>query len=389
MGAVGVKVSGDWLDAAACQRVFALLAEHQVFVVGGAVRDAALGEPVGDVDFATDATPDAVMALAEAAGLKAVPTGIAHGTVTLVVDHVGFEVTTFRRDVETDGRRAVVAFADDVGTDARRRDFTMNALYCAPDGTVLDPLGGWDDVQARRVRFIDDPAERIGEDALRILRFFRFLAWYGDPAGGIDADGLAACAAHGDLLDGLSAERVGHEMRRLLGAPDPSPAVAAMAASGVLARIAPGAIAGALPPLVHAEPGFAPRWQRRVVAMGLEAAELNWRFSGSEEKQLAAIHAALDADLPPDQAGYRFGSAAAIDAALIRCASLSAPVPDDLAARAATGADQAFPVRAADLMAFLSPGPKLGKALKSLEDQWVASGFALDRDALIRLARAG
>ncbi|CAN0587043.1 unnamed protein product, partial [Ectocarpus sp. 12 AP-2014] len=191
--------------------------------------------------------------LARVAGLKPVPTGIDHGTVTVVADHDPFEITTFRRDVETDGRRAVVAFADTLDEDAKRRDFTMNALYARIDGTVIDPLGGLPDLRARRVRFIGDATDRIREDYLRSLRFFRFHAWYGNPDNGMDSDALAAIASHLDGLESLSRERVGAEMVKLLAARDPAPAVAAMRATGVLGRLLPGADDRALAPLIHLE----------------------------------------------------------------------------------------------------------------------------------------
>ncbi len=244
-----------WLDDPATRAVCRALtgSGHQALFVGGCVRNALLGRPVADIDIATDATPEEVMALAGAAGLHPVPTGIAHGTVTVVAEGRPFEVTTFRRDVETFGRRAVVAYTRDIAEDAARRDFTMNALYAGPDGTVVDPLGGLPDLLARRVRFVGDPAARIAEDYLRILRFFRIHAWYGDPASGLDADGLAACAAAQAGLARLSRERVGAETAKLLAAADPAPAVAAMAAAGILARVLPGADATPLAALVHLE----------------------------------------------------------------------------------------------------------------------------------------
>lgn len=213
-----MRIAPPWLDAPAPRAVTAALnaAGWRAYYVGGCVRDAALGRTAADIDVATDARPEAVMAAARAAGLKAVPTGIGHGTVTLVHDGAPVEVTTFRRDVETDGRRAVVAFTDDLVEDARRRDFTMNALYATPEGEVVDPLGGLPDLRAGRLRFVGAPADRIAEDALRILRFFRFHAWYGDPRAGLDAEALAACAEAADKVDRLSRERVGAETARLL-----------------------------------------------------------------------------------------------------------------------------------------------------------------------------
>ena len=234
-----MKVTAEWLTSRRVQAIFQLVsgAGHQIHAVGGCVRNALLNLPAKDIDFATDATPDQLLKLAEAHGVKAVPTGIEHGTITLIQSGTGFEVTTFRRDVKTDGRHADVVFATSIEADAQRRDFTMNALYCDRDGQLLDPVGGLDDLLARRVVFVGDPAERITEDYLRILRFFRFHAWYGDAEQGIDAEGLAACAALAEGLDLLSAERIGAETTLLLAAVNPAPSVAAMAQTGILARL--------------------------------------------------------------------------------------------------------------------------------------------------------
>jgi poly(A) polymerase len=214
-------------------------AEFRVYFVGGCVRNAVLGEAQSDIDLSTNALPQQVLDLAKDAGVKAVPTGIDHGTVTLVVDETPFEVTTFRRDIETDGRRAVVAFSDKIEEDALRRDFTMNALYATPEGEIVDPLGGIPDAMARRVVFIQDARARIREDYLRSLRFFRFWAWYGDKSLGFDPETLSAI---GDTLHGLetlSAERIGAELLKLLAAPDPAQAVATMAQLGIFTRLLP------------------------------------------------------------------------------------------------------------------------------------------------------
>ncbi|MGR3542485.1 MAG: CCA tRNA nucleotidyltransferase [Hasllibacter sp.] len=375
-----MRLSADWLDAPASRAVTGALegAGHRALYVGGCVRNALLGAPVSDLDVATDARPEAVIALAERAGLKAVPTGIEHGTVTLVSGGRPYEVTTFRRDVETDGRRATVAFTGDVARDAARRDFTMNALYAAPDGTVVDPLGGLPDLLARRVRFVGTPADRIREDYLRILRFFRFHAWYGDPTGGIDPDALDACARHADGLGRLSAERVGAEMKKLLAAPDPAPALAAMDASGVLARVMPGATVSNMAQLIHAEGDLPPRWQRRALALG--GATGGWRLSRAEAKGMEARRAALASDLPPRARGRAFGRDAAEDAALVA----AAPERCDLAPFA-EGADATLPLAARDLMPGLS-GPALGTALERAEAAWLRSDLALGHAALRRIA---
>jgi poly(A) polymerase len=373
------RIAGEWLEAPTTQRVCAALTEagHQAFLVGGCVRNALLGHPVADIDIATDAPPDAVTALATAAGLHPVPTGIIHGTVTVVADGQPFEVTTFRRDVETFGRHAVVAFSTEIAEDAARRDFTMNALYARADGRVVDPLGGLPDLLARRVRFVGDPDLRIAEDYLRILRFFRIHAWYGDPAGGLDPEGLAACAAAQDGLAQLSRERVGAEIAKLLAAPDPTPAVAAMAAAGILARVLPGADPRALGPLVHLEAGAgaAPRWQRRLAALGWQP---DWadalRLSRADARALRTTAAALDAGEPAAATAYRRGPDAARDAALIEAARRGERPPADLEAELARGAAAVFPLAAAELG--LS-GPALGQALERLETAWIASDFAL------------
>ncbi len=208
-----------WLNSPALAKVFAAFAKSaaELRVVGGATRNALLGRPISDIDLATPALPEVVTEIATKAGLAVHPTGIEHGTVTVVADGVAFEVTTLRRDVETDGRRAVVAFTDDWREDAMRRDFTINAIYVAPDGTIYDPVGGLADLKDQRVRFIGDANDRIREDYLRILRFFRFTAQYGQ--GRPDPDGFAACTALKAGLTQLSSERVGAEIMKLLDAP--------------------------------------------------------------------------------------------------------------------------------------------------------------------------
>ena len=373
-----MRASGDWLTAPGAQAVFAAIEAggHRALAVGGCVRNALLGAPVNDVDVATDAVPERVTELAEAAGLKAVPTGIAHGTVTVVSDGTGYEVTTFRRDVETDGRHAVVAFSSEVAEDAGRRDFTMNALYAARDGTVVDPLGGLPDLMARRVRFVGDARARVREDYLRVLRFFRFHAWYADPEGGIDADALDACARGVEGLGGLSGERIGGEMARLLSAPDPAPAVAAMAACGALARVMPGADPLALAPLVASEGSEAPDWRRRAASMG--GSTEGWRLSRADARALAVRRAALEAGAPAHEVAYRHGAEAARDVALIRAGG-GVPDLDGIGA----AAEARLPIRAADLPL---EGRALGEALRRAEDAWIASRFALDRDALRGIA---
>lgn len=237
------RIVADWLRHPATLAVCDAIETggHRALFVGGCVRNALMGEPVSDLDISTDAMPERVMQLARHAGLKAIPTGIEHGTVTVVSGGIPHEVTTFRKDVETDGRRAVVAFSDRVEDDAARRDFTMNAIYADSDGQILDPLNGMPDLKARYVRFIGKAQDRIREDYLRSLRYFRFHAWYGDEVAGLDPDALSAIASNLEGLEGLSRERVGAEMLKLLAAPNPAPALAAMRSTGALAQLLPGA----------------------------------------------------------------------------------------------------------------------------------------------------
>lgn len=379
-----MKVGGDWLERAATQGVLRMLAQggHRALIVGGAVRNAILGMPVIDIDVASEATPGRVMMLAQAVGFRVVPTGLDHGTVTVIADGLPHEVTTFRRDVETDGRHATVAFGMDLADDAARRDFTMNALYAEADGTVVDPLGGLPDALARRVRFVGEPQQRIAEDHLRILRFFRFHATHGDPGGGVDAEGLAACAAGADGIDRLSRERVGAEMRRLLAAPDPAPAVAAMAQAGVLARVLPGADPRGLSRLVHLEGDAPGGWLRRLSVLGGEGVGPRLRLSRAEDATLRTLREGIGTMRTPAELGYGFGSNVAADIVLARAALLEGHLPTDWQAESARGAAATFPVTAPDLMPAFS-GKALGDRLAELETRWILSGFTLTKAQLL------
>lgn len=356
----------------------------QVYLVGGCVRDAILGIPGSDVDMATPLPPEAVTRLAEAAGLKVVPTGIEHGTVTVVAGHTGFEVTTFRKDVATDGRRAVVAFSTDIAEDARRRDFTLNALYATPEGRIIDPLGGLEDCLARRIRFVGHARDRICEDYLRILRFFRFHAWYADPESGFDSDALDAIAANTKGLETLSAERVGQEMRRLLAAPDPSPALATMQRTGVLPRLLPGGDITLLGPALQIEAHLTltPDWRMRLAALGgLDVAE-RLRLSSKDARHLTTLREAMSGGLPVSEIAYRSGYDLAAQTLVLRSA-LANHLPDPSALTPLKTAAQAqFPVRAKDFMPGLS-GRALGAHLADLEQRWIASDFTLTREELM------
>ncbi|RRH78022.1 CCA tRNA nucleotidyltransferase [Falsigemmobacter faecalis] len=378
-----MKITGDWLQAPETQRLFQAFAgtDVQLFFVGGCVRNALIDAPVADVDLCSDAPPDAVTRLAEAAGLKVIPTGIEHGTVTVLVQGTPFEITTFRSDVEMDGRHATVAFSKDIHEDAARRDFTMNALYANAAGEILDPLGtGVADALARRLRFVGDPVARIAEDYLRILRYFRFYAWYADPSHGPDVEALAAISEGADGLGGISRERIGAEMRRLLAAPDPAPALALMQASGVLTEVLPGADAKAVAVLVHLEDQAEPDWLTRLAVLGGENPGPALRLSRVEEKALQQMRRAMS--LPAAEAAYRHGAHIARQSQLALQALMGQPLPVGLEAQIAKGAAAVFPIRAADL-AERFQGPALGQALREREARFIASGFGLGRGDLL------
>ncbi len=380
-----MKLAGDWLHHSGTKALFAGLdaGGHQTLFVGGCVRNAVMGLPVADIDIATAATPDVVTDLCKRAGLRVVPTGIEHGTVTVIAGGKPHEVTTFRADTATDGRHARVAFGTDITVDAARRDFTMNALYARADGMVVDPLVGLPDVVARRVRFVGDPGARIIEDYLRILRFFRFHAVYGDLTLGIDPEGLSACAANSAGIDTLSRERIGQEMRKLLAAADPAPAVAAMAQAGVLGRILPGADPLALGPLVHLEMDLDPDWLRRLASLGGSDIEDRLRLSRAEARDLAALREAIGSMETPVVLGWRLGRQRASDAMLLRAALMDAPLPVGWQQDIARGAAATFPVTAADLMPDVT-GAALGQRLKTLETRWIASDLHARRGDLLK-----
>ncbi|MDG1129628.1 MAG: CCA tRNA nucleotidyltransferase [Paracoccaceae bacterium] len=381
-----MRIAAEWITADHTQAVCTMLTQagYRALFVGGCVRNAIIGAPVTDIDIATDARPEVVMELAKDAGLRPVPTGIEHGTITVIAGGIPHEVTTFRRDVETDGRRAVVAYATRVEDDARRRDFTMNALYADPSGAVLDPLGGLPDLMARRVRFIEDAAARIAEDYLRILRFFRFHAWYGDDAQGPDQNALSAIAEATDGLAQLSRERMGSEIGKLLSAPDPAPSVAAMRACGVLTRILPGADDRSLAPLVHLEQQaqVGPDWLARLASMTGPEAAGRLRLSRAEEIRLCLLRDGLGSGRNAGELGFRHGIEDARAILLLRAAVMSQPLAPESLEAAAEGAAAVFPLRAADLMPEFE-GPALGRELERLKQRWILSGFSLTREELL------
>lgn len=372
--------------------------------VGGCVRNSVIGRDVDDIDIATTLTPDDATAALEAKGLRVAPTGVEHGTVTAVSDHQPFEITTLRRDVSTDGRRAVVAFTTDWTEDAMRRDFRLNALYADPDGRLFDPTGkGVEDARSGRIVFVGDPMVRIREDYLRILRFFRFYAWYG--RGEPDAAALAACRALRGMLAGRSAERTQKEVLKLLAADDPRAALKIMAAAGVLAAILPfakdltrlQALIGVERTLGEKDP------ELRLAAMipqdraTAELAAERLRLSNAQRERLAA---AMGDDprivswMSPRQvrrAVYRLGRGAFFDRVKLAWAASarpnSAPQWRALLLLADSWTAPPFPVSGEDAKAVgVEEGPAIGQVLREVEDWWIDEDFPADRNlALERL----
>lgn len=359
--------------------------------VGGCVRDSLLDRPVLDIDIATRLTPARTIVALEAAGLRAVPTGVDHGTVTAIADRRPFEITTLRRDVETDGRRAVVAFSNDWAEDAARRDFRLNALYLDPKGRLYDPVGGGvEDALAGRVVFVGDAERRIREDYLRILRFFRFHAWYG--RGAADARALAACAGLKDGLAGLSGERVAKELLKLLAAPDPAPAVKLMAQTGVLTVLLGPALDIAR---FEAASALSEDPALRLAALTPDDKEAalalarRLRLSNPLRDRLAAAAGGPVALSPPAvrRSLYHLGPQAFEDRLRLAWAAApdSSPEPwTEALALARAWTRPVFPASGADAKRLgLSEGPRLGRALKAVEDWWVDHDFQPDRAAVL------
>jgi len=372
--------------------------------VGGCVRDALLRRPVKDVDLATPLLPEAVVARCAAAGFKVVPTGLAHGTVTVVVNHRPFEITTLRRDVATDGRHATVPFPDDWRADAARRDLTMNALFCDAAGRVTDFFGGVADLRAGRVRFVGQARQRIEEDYLRLLRFFRFQAHYG--RGEPDAEGLAAAVELAPRLTRISAERKRDELLKLLAAPDPLPVLGVMQRWGVLDQVlAPDrdlAVRdlGPLAALLRAAPSADPLLRLAVLlppgrGRAFRAAE-ELRLSGEQRQRLDLL---LDPPLSPRdlaeapalrRALHRLGPAAVVDLARLAVAYQLLALPDLALVQAAAAAwvPRSLPVRGRDLLALgLGRGPALGALLRELELWWLEQDFRPGAEELLARAR--
>jgi poly(A) polymerase len=369
-------------------------------VVGGAVRNTLLGLPPGDIDVATTALPNVVLQRAKDAGFHAVPTGIEHGTVTVVVYDTPFEVTTLRQDIETDGRHATVRFGRDWRADAKRRDFTINALFASRDGKVFDFVGGLTDIEARRVRFIGDPAQRIAEDYLRVLRFFRFHAGYGE--GHLDAAGLSACIRARERLGHLSRERVRNELLKLVHAPHAVPTLAAMTETGILIDVLGGVPhLASFSNIIKAEAhlGFDPDATRRLGALAVWVREdadrlrERLRLTNEEHRRLRSVAEhwwQISPEMGPVARRavlYRIGPDAYRERAVLAFSRSEEKVDDagwqELIALPETWTAPKFPLAAKDFIARgAEKGPLLGAALAIAETSWIDSGFPDEDDVL-------
>lgn len=402
--------SQSWLTNARTARLFDALLKGggEARFVGGCVRNALLGAPVADIDIATTILPDEVVARLSAAGIATVPTGLAHGTVTAILDHQPFEITTLRRDVSTDGRRATVAFTTDWAEDAGRRDFTFNALYATRDGAVIDLTNGLADLAARKVRFIGDARQRLAEDYLRFLRFFRFHAWYGK--GEMDAEGLTACAEAKDGIATLSGERIHDEMLKLLAAPDPAPVLRGMAAIGILAEILPGPLEiERLARLAEIEETHLFREPDAVLRLAAliaggtperrQALARRLRFSNAESARLAAIDR-TDVKIisylsirEVRRALYRLTPEVFKDKAMLGWAAdrkqSNAPQWRALLALADSWQRPEMPLSGHEVMAAGVPnGPDVGRIIAEVEEWWIDSDFIDDKFSIIERLKA-
>ena len=403
--AVSIAGRADWLKDVDLQRLLAVLGAdgENARIAGGAVRNALLSDEVADIDIATTTPPQETTLRAEAAGFKSIPTGIEHGTITVVAGGKAYEVTTLRSDIETDGRRARVVFGRDWKRDAERRDFTINALYAEPDGAVVDLVGGLADLESRTLRFIGDAEMRIREDFLRILRFFRFFAWYG--SGRPDAEGLKACARLKDGLDQLSAERIWAELKKLLAAPDPSRALLWMRQASVLTKVLPESEKwgiDAVHALVKAERDLG--WKLdpllRLAAIvppdgkRMKAMAKRLKMSAAERMRLHlwADGQAIKSTVSERELSkklYRGDRQGIVDLLRLSLASARGRAAEDNAALLEAGGFSRllgfaekwkapeFPLRGGDLVeAGAKAGPEVGKALKKLEEEWVDRAFS-------------
>tara|TARA_Y100000739_G_C20607740_1_gene466666 strand:+ start:1560 stop:2720 length:1161 start_codon:yes stop_codon:yes gene_type:complete len=369
------------------KKLFQLFIEKSfdIYFVGGCVRDFLLNLPIKDIDISTTALPNEIISIARENNIKAIKTGIEHGTITLVYKTIQYQITTFRTDIKTDGRKAVVNFSKDIIADASRRDLTINALYADIEGNIIDPLNIIADLNSRKIKFINNPQERIVEDNLRILRFFRFYAWFGKTNNSLDNASLRACVRFKEKLLNLSGERIGTEMKKLLTAPKPIKSLEIMLAEGILEIIMPKADVHLLKSLIkfEREADVSIHWTTRASVMTDSKLKTKWKLSNSDHKLLSTLQKFKYYNISISKIAYLYGQELAIKYAVIKSVISNESLPKNLDTLVNLGVSAVFPITSQDLIPDYQ-GKDLGKKLHSLKNIWIDSKFTLNKEDLLR-----
>ena len=375
-----------WLRNPSAQKLSKLYKNfgYQVLFVGGCVRNTILKMPVTDIDLATDAQPEEIIKIAKENNIRFVPTGLAHGTITLIIDNKNYQITTFRTDFDHDGRYAKVEFTESLLLDASRRDLTINALYCNHVGEVIDPLNGLDDIKKQKIKFIGNPNERIKEDNLRILRFFRFQAIYGNKNLEIDSIALEACHNHKSKLAALSKERITSELRKILSAPNPLEVIIKMNETGVLNELFQKVSIDSLEAYLKTEKKFKINinWLGRLLSLQVTQEEESLKLTRCEFKFLKQTKSAIENQIHVLEFSYYNGVENGKIYSILQNFRHNIILSKNLLNQINSLATKKFPITAKDLMPEIS-GKKLGEALRSLEDRWIKSNFTLSKKELL------
>jgi poly(A) polymerase len=375
-----------WLRNPSAQKLSKLYKSfgYQVLFVGGCVRNTILKMPVTDIDLATDAQPEEIIKIAKENNIRFVPTGLAHGTITLIIDNKNYQITTFRTDFDHDGRYAKVEFTESLLLDASRRDLTINALYCNHVGEVIDPLNGLDDIKKQKIKFIGNPNERIKEDNLRILRFFRFQAIYGNKNLEIDSIALEACHNHKSKLAALSKERITSELRKILSAPNPLEVIIKMNETGVLNELFQNVSIDSLEAYLKTEEKFKINinWLGRLLSLQVTQEEESLKLTRCEFKFLKQTKSAIENQIHVLEFSYYNGVENGKIYSILQNFRHNIILSKNLLNQINSLATKKFPITAKDLMPEIR-GKKLGEALRSLEDRWIKSNFTLSKKELL------
>ena len=375
-----------WLRNPSAQKLSKLYKNfgYQVLFVGGCVRNTILKMPVTDIDLATDAQPEEIIKIAKENNIRFVPTGLAHGTITLIIDNKNYQITTFRTDFDHDGRYAKVEFTESLLLDASRRDLTINALYCNHVGEVIDPLNGLDDIKKQKIKFIGNPNERIKEDNLRILRFFRFQAIYGNKNLEIDSIALEACHNHKSKLAALSKERITSELRKILSAPNPLEVIIKMNETGVLNELFQNVSIDSLEAYLKTEEKFKINinWLGRLLSLQVTQEEESLKLTRCEFKFLKQTKSAIENQIHVLEFSYYNGVENGKIYSILQNFRHNNILNKNLLNQINSLATKKFPITAKDLMPEIR-GKKLGEALRSLEDRWIKSNFTLSKKDLL------